>query len=123
MIRRPPRSTRTDTLFPYTTLFRSRVGRHASEALDHSLQKANVAAITVFCLRNAARVAIEEDHAQEIERDQQRRSLRIAPHAQELFPPKTTETAGGCRRRPAAVELPLQDDMHRIDADRSEENT
>src|SRR3546814_8188035 len=26
MIRRPPRSTRTDTLFPYTTLFRS--GRH-----------------------------------------------------------------------------------------------
>src|SRR3546814_6478665 len=27
MIRRPPRSTRTDTLFPYTTLFRS-YGRH-----------------------------------------------------------------------------------------------
>src|SRR3546814_12937531 len=27
MIRRPPRSTRTDTLFPYTTLFRS--GRNA----------------------------------------------------------------------------------------------
>src|SRR3546814_10848498 len=26
MIRRPPRSTRTDTLFPYTTLFRSRFG-------------------------------------------------------------------------------------------------
>src|SRR3546814_5571414 len=28
MIRRPPRSTRTDTLFPYTTLFRS--GRHGT---------------------------------------------------------------------------------------------
>src|SRR3546814_2979159 len=26
MIRRPPRSTRTDTLFPYTTLFRSIAG-------------------------------------------------------------------------------------------------
>src|SRR3546814_20235102 len=26
MIRRPPRSTRTDTLFPYTTLFRSPCG-------------------------------------------------------------------------------------------------
>src|SRR3546814_3441882 len=26
MIRRPPRSTRTDTLFPYTTLFRSVAG-------------------------------------------------------------------------------------------------
>src|SRR3546814_5541718 len=36
MIRRPPRSTRTDTLFPYTTLFRSqgaRVGAvHAAPA-------------------------------------------------------------------------------------------
>src|SRR3546814_19846114 len=34
MIRRPPRSTRTDTLFPYTTLFRSRraaLHRHAVE--------------------------------------------------------------------------------------------
>src|SRR3546814_8837661 len=29
MIRRPPRSTRTDTLFPYTTLFRSPAGRRA----------------------------------------------------------------------------------------------
>src|SRR3546814_2909248 len=29
MIRRPPRSTRTDTLFPYTTLFRSR--RHGTD--------------------------------------------------------------------------------------------
>src|SRR3546814_1646384 len=26
MIRRPPRSTRTDTLFPYTTLFRTHLG-------------------------------------------------------------------------------------------------
>src|SRR3546814_12573524 len=33
MLRRPPRSTRTDTLFPYTTLFRSRRGpaRNADE--------------------------------------------------------------------------------------------
>src|SRR3546814_6569193 len=30
MIRRPPRSTRTDTLFPYTTLFRSRGVRDRS---------------------------------------------------------------------------------------------
>src|SRR3546814_982505 len=32
MIRRPPRSTRTDTLFPYTTLFRSAHARAAHEA-------------------------------------------------------------------------------------------
>src|SRR3546814_3146188 len=30
MIRRPPRSTRTDTLFPYTTLFRSNKARRRS---------------------------------------------------------------------------------------------
>src|SRR3546814_2684533 len=30
MIRRPPRSTRTDTLFPYTTLFRSRAWRNGT---------------------------------------------------------------------------------------------
>src|SRR3546814_2530481 len=44
MIRRPPRSTRTDTLFPYTTLFRS---AHAFElacakaGIDHRLTKPN----------------------------------------------------------------------------------
>src|SRR3546814_2154872 len=32
MIRRPPRSTRTDTLFPYTTLFRSTGARQAFSA-------------------------------------------------------------------------------------------
>src|SRR3546814_2517355 len=55
MIRRPPRSTRTDTLFPYTTLFRSRVrpGRRAGatglrhqdgRAGDHALWQRRAAA-------------------------------------------------------------------------------
>src|SRR3546814_3043981 len=49
MIRRPPRSTRTDTLFPYTTLFRSpgarrdagrrcRPGRRRPCGADHELR-------------------------------------------------------------------------------------
>src|SRR3546814_6956759 len=33
MIRRPPRSTRTDTLFPYTTLFRSNIGVNSTTGL------------------------------------------------------------------------------------------
>src|SRR3546814_9274980 len=33
MIRRPPRSTRTDTLFPYTTLFRSHLRDEFSKRL------------------------------------------------------------------------------------------
>src|SRR3546814_1471957 len=39
MIRRPPRSTRTDTPFPYTTLFRSlhpKKGRHSSKRIIRS---------------------------------------------------------------------------------------
>src|SRR3546814_1883910 len=35
MIRRPPRSTRTDTLFPYTTLFRSVVELAAQVVVGH----------------------------------------------------------------------------------------
>src|SRR3546814_8738525 len=35
MIRRPPRSTRTDTLLPYTTLFRSHRGVPRSGHRDH----------------------------------------------------------------------------------------
>src|SRR3546814_10995735 len=38
MIRRPPRSTRTDTLFPYTTLFRS----HAIDELRDPRRKARI---------------------------------------------------------------------------------
>src|SRR3546814_7715492 len=37
MIRRPPRSTRTDTLFPYTPLFRSASLRDRGDRLCHAL--------------------------------------------------------------------------------------
>src|SRR3546814_5547025 len=41
MIRRPPRSTRTDTLFPYTTLFRSsEVYRAGIESIAHGQTEA-----------------------------------------------------------------------------------
>src|SRR3546814_6657292 len=36
MIRRPPRSTRTDTLFPYTTLFRSATAYSKSGICHHA---------------------------------------------------------------------------------------
>src|SRR3546814_5107051 len=72
MIRRPPRSTRTDTLFPYTTLFRSIAGaeiarrqereimvvRHAvgkdrgrSEEHTSELQSLMRISYAVFCLK------------------------------------------------------------------------
>src|SRR3546814_16549012 len=40
MIRRPPRSTRTDTLFPYTTLFRSIAAFAGCRFLDLELAEA-----------------------------------------------------------------------------------
>src|SRR3546814_3488554 len=46
MIRRPPRSTRTDTLFPYTTLFRSRLAAEYERQRD--LLARNVASQQVF---------------------------------------------------------------------------
>src|SRR3546814_9925129 len=41
MIRRPPRSTRTDTLFPYTTLFRSNRFDEALALFQHELETAD----------------------------------------------------------------------------------
>src|SRR3546814_6477380 len=41
MIRRPPRSTRTDTLFPYTTLFRSRRRKTVRTIEEHKVNPAN----------------------------------------------------------------------------------
>src|SRR3546814_12220170 len=43
MIRRPPKSTRTDTLFPYTTLFRSIAG-HSERRTDQHESHEDVAA-------------------------------------------------------------------------------
>src|SRR3546814_12313595 len=42
MIRRPPRSTRTDTLFPYTTLFRSRRHQHLCPKAKHPIMKLTI---------------------------------------------------------------------------------
>src|SRR3546814_4386441 len=41
MIRRPPRSTRTDTLFPYTTLFRSKLPDQPLPKARHRTKQPN----------------------------------------------------------------------------------
>src|SRR3546814_13498597 len=47
MIRRPPRSTRTDTLFPYTTLFRSPAERRAAVQHDFVASEDGIVTATV----------------------------------------------------------------------------
>src|SRR3546814_14423529 len=59
MIRRPPRSTRTDTLFPYTTLFRAVLtgGNVVSEELGTKLEN-----VTIGMLGRAKKVTIDKDN-------------------------------------------------------------
>src|SRR3546814_1550973 len=93
MIRRPPRSTRTDTLFPYTTLFRSAlvlhfqrlavvacamvdVARHVDVGeevhldLDHAVALAGLAASALDVEAEAARAVAarrSEEHTSELQ--------------------------------------------------------
>src|SRR3546814_1038696 len=54
MIRRPPRSTRTDTLFPYTTLFRSELGALGAFAAEAGVHAPRLEIAAVRTARNLA---------------------------------------------------------------------
>src|SRR3546814_9625304 len=69
MIRRPPRSTRTDTLFPYTTLFRSR-DLGAFILIDRQTNGTVAAGTLDFALRRAGNI-----HWQHLEVDKSARAL------------------------------------------------
>src|SRR3546814_18071883 len=80
MIRRPPRSTRTDTLFPYTTLFRSegtrlrasghrtapptRAPRPTVRSEEHTSELQSLMRISyaVFCLKKKTTHTINTDY-------------------------------------------------------------
>src|SRR3546814_5256365 len=68
MIRRPPRSTRTDTLFPYTTLFRSvlRLGAvHRDD--EHAVTTFEKDLVCHLCLRGSGPTARSEEHTSELQ--------------------------------------------------------
>src|SRR3546814_14973585 len=87
MIRRPPRSTRTDTLFPYTTLFRSRAEREEALSLAR-IELENLAAM----LRSAdeERVALERSleprrgRIMELQLQEQAARLAVEQFAEQL---------------------------------------
>src|SRR3546814_9849238 len=60
MIRRPPRSTRTDTLFPYTTLFRSPLGDLKFVSREVHVVNSNWKVSTLFDFRS-------EEHTSELQ--------------------------------------------------------
>src|SRR3546814_17861837 len=72
MIPRPPRSTRTDTLFPYTTLFRSEVLR-----VDVVVQQCGLARVALTDRRQATIVLDPLEH-------QPRHVPRSEEHTSEL---------------------------------------
>src|SRR3546814_1373894 len=65
MIRRPPRSTRTDTLFPYTTLFRSIVGAavvgYLAAHVRSGLVFTHTGVLVLLCIVGAAAVGMLDD--------------------------------------------------------------
>src|SRR3546814_4997461 len=78
MIRRPPRSTRTDTLFPYTTLFRSdrdqavpidigdmaRASAPPADRFDQGSRRPLQAVAAIF---DAGRIFRSEEHTSELQ--------------------------------------------------------
>src|SRR3546814_7476259 len=74
MILRPPISTRTDTLFPYTTLFRSRVATAAAEnkiiaviAGEHVVASTTDEAVAPFTADGVQGMARSEEHTSELQ--------------------------------------------------------
>src|SRR3546814_13041824 len=109
MIQRPPRSTRTDTLFPYTTLFRSAAAppdlKHRAQALADEAQAARESeAAAVAALREGEQGAQVAD-----------RKLADANEALSV----AREARAGAAARAEALEARRQE-MNRIAGERFE---
>src|SRR3546814_12744870 len=78
MIRRPPRSTRTDTLFPYTTLFRSPIIRTCKPALIIALLAGTLAVPAAASTRPADLADYIKARAADAEGDARRAALGYA---------------------------------------------
>src|SRR3546814_20450618 len=76
MIRRPPRSTRTDTRVPYTTLFRSRLGHRLADRRVRDGQR--IAAMLRRKVQALGADELEVADAHEPEAELQVRPLEIA---------------------------------------------
>src|SRR3546814_11445478 len=74
MIRRPPRSTRTDTLFPYTTLFRSPAVAYATDLGEQRTER----------LPDGTRIILNTQTAVEVRYSRQRREIALQ-HGEAMF--------------------------------------
>src|SRR3546814_6853191 len=117
MIRRPPRSTRTDTLFPYTTLFRStasgrvgapRTGWHRADALADAGGQAALPGLGL-CPRQVRPGADVPDRRQGLRHRYDRtpllQRLRIAPGAVQSLYRRARHLRLAAAQRPAPADL------------------
>src|SRR3546814_4339326 len=134
MIRRPPRSTRTDTLFPYTTLFRSDRGQFGRAQFE---RPAHLPYIGERHLRGVDRMAHRRRHHRSVDRSNARlaavadvneaqrgeRPERLAHHR--TADAQLSRKATLARKRVTDLQVVDADIIaHRIDrAVRSEEHT
>src|SRR3546814_1805130 len=96
MIRRPPRSTRTDTLFPYTTLFRSVAADQMERVIG---QLVNFATIV------GGRLSLEPEHRSE-EHTSELQSLMRISYAVFCLKKKKNNLSAQNQAREAAVQNP-----------------
>src|SRR3546814_10597831 len=104
MIRRPPRSTRTDTLFPYTTLFRARV---LTRGVGHPVLRREGCDPVFLPLgrevfQSGGVLSRSEEHTSELQ------SLMRISYAVFCLKKKQTTTT-----RPKRIELRFQTQLHR----------
>src|SRR3546814_19098332 len=78
MIRRPPRSTRTDTLFPYTTLFRSVRREIEEQATVDTIRARAIAVYSADVLNKRSLITVESAETRgDPRRDRDRKSTRL----------------------------------------------
>src|SRR3546814_642796 len=105
MIRRPPRSTRTDTLFPYTTLFRSlQVGGQEGKGYphhNHPAQTCQHQCDDIIQVKNVLRQKLKWIVIRT------RQAFRIQPHEIGLI--ESHENACNQRHRPGVIQKTLEE--------------
>src|SRR3546814_3196983 len=105
MIRRPPRSTRTDTLFPYTTLFRS--GSHAGRnGSRQHVERAGGIRRAVAGPASTSSLDRSEEHTSELQS-----LMRISYAVFCLKKKKTTRTYNNYNRKQQRETRPSKLDM------------
>src|SRR3546814_10419589 len=122
MIRRPPRSTRTDTLFPYTTLFRSFLPVACTLMLVPDRMAAMIAASTRLSGAQASappavRVKRSEEHTSELQ------SLMRSSYAVFCLKKQITDRQDNILSHQQQMQHNESTDTHQRQKDRYEQQT